>query len=126
MTNQKRITVQEIENQAAHRRQIELIFARACAESLKESARDILALGEGDREAAAKAHGEAFASAFVFVSRCFTSEDSAGSPSLAEPIPHSDPATAVQPPLWRLAESLEGLLRLLSAERESALPQSGR
>ncbi|EPJ7843859.1 hypothetical protein KUU03_11155 [Pseudomonas aeruginosa] len=75
MTNQKRITVQEVENQAAHRRQIELIFARACAESLKESVGFILR--DDLKEEKARAHGEAFASAFVFMSRYFTSEAAA-------------------------------------------------
>lgn len=52
--------------------EIKLIFARSCAESLKESVGYILR--EDLKEEKAKAHGEAFASAFVFMSRYFTGE----------------------------------------------------
>ncbi|WJD60612.1 hypothetical protein [Pseudomonas kurunegalensis] len=50
--------------------EIQLIFARACAESLKESVGYILR--DDLNEEKARAHGEAFASAFVFMSRYFT------------------------------------------------------
>lgn len=65
------MTSEEVQNE------IKLIFARACAESLKETAGSILAMGDGEREEAAKAHGAAFASAFVFVSARFRSGCSA-------------------------------------------------
>lgn len=69
MTDQQQMTKSEIE----HRRKIELIFAQACADSLKETADAILAIEDGEsRKRAAEAHGAAFASAFVLVSRYFT------------------------------------------------------
>ncbi len=52
------------------KQEIQLIFARACAESLKESVSYILR--DDLKEEKARAHGEAFASAFVFMSRYFT------------------------------------------------------
>ena len=54
----------------AMQQEIQLIFARACAESLKESVGYILR--DDLKEEKARAHGEAFASAFVFMSRYFT------------------------------------------------------
>lgn len=54
------------------KQEIQLIFARACAESLKESVGFILR--DDHKEEKARAHGEAFASAFVFMSRYFTPE----------------------------------------------------
>ena len=55
--------------------EIKLIFARACAESLKETAGSILAIkDDGERVRAAESHGAAFASAFIVVSRHFTRE----------------------------------------------------
>lgn len=56
----------------AMQQEIQLIFARACAESLKESVGYILR--DDLKEEKARAHGEAFASAFVFMSRYFTPE----------------------------------------------------
>lgn len=52
------------------KQETQLIFARACAESLKESVGYILR--DDLKEEKARAHGEAFASAFVFMSRYFT------------------------------------------------------
>ncbi|AVD89631.1 hypothetical protein [Pseudomonas sp. SWI44] len=52
------------------KQEIQLIFARACAESLKESVGYIMR--DDINEEKARAHGEAFASAFVFMSRYFT------------------------------------------------------
>lgn len=66
--------------------QIQLIFAKACADGLKDMAQQILDLRDPDREAAAKAYGEAFASAFVFVSRHFIAE------------PYSDRASQFEAP----------------------------
>ncbi len=54
------------------KQEVQLIFARACAESLKESVGYILR--DDLKEEKARAHGEAFASAFVFMSRYFTPE----------------------------------------------------
>lgn len=52
------------------KQEMQLIFARACAESLRESVGYILR--DDLKEEKARAHGEAFASAFVFMSRYFT------------------------------------------------------
>ncbi|WP_025126451.1 hypothetical protein [Pseudomonas sp. PH1b] len=52
------------------KQEMQLIFARACAESLKESVGGILR--DDLKEEKARAHGEAFASAFVFMARYFT------------------------------------------------------
>lgn len=55
--------------------EIKLIFARACAESLKETAGSILAIkDDGEKVRAAESHGSAFASAFIVVSRHFICE----------------------------------------------------
>ena len=55
--------------------EIKLIFARACAESLKETVGSILAIkDDGEKMRAAESHGAAFASAFIVVSRHFISE----------------------------------------------------
>ena len=48
--------------------EIKLIFARACAESLKETVGSILAIkDDSEKVRAAEAHGAAFASAFIVV-----------------------------------------------------------
>lgn len=73
--------------------QIQLIFAQACAEALKNNANALLGLKDGEAETVAKAHGEAFASAFVVVSRHFTGQ-----------LPYSDRATPF------VDMSLDGLL----------------
>jgi hypothetical protein len=63
------MTPEDVQNE------IKLIFARACAESLKDTADAILGIEDGDvRKRAAEAHGAAFASAFIVVSRYFTGE----------------------------------------------------
>ncbi|MCY1306572.1 hypothetical protein D9M71_371330 [compost metagenome] len=62
--------------------QIQLIFAQACADALKNNADALLGLKDGEVEQVAKAHGEAFASAFVFVARHFIGQ-----------LPYSDRAT---------------------------------
>lgn len=55
--------------------EIKLIFARACAESLKETASAILAIKDDDEKVrAAESHGAAFSSAFIVVSRHFICE----------------------------------------------------
>ena len=55
--------------------EIKLIFARACAESLKETVGSILAIkDDSEKVRAAEAHGAAFASAFIVVSRHFICE----------------------------------------------------
>lgn len=55
--------------------EIKLIFARACAESLKETVGSILAItDDGEKVRAAESHGAAFASAFIVVSRHFICE----------------------------------------------------
>lgn len=55
--------------------EIKLIFARACADALRNTADAILGIEDGEqRKRAAEAHGAAFASAFIVVSRYFTGE----------------------------------------------------
>lgn len=74
MTNREELTTEEAGRQAEHRRQIELIFAQACAESLKELAFKILEPGEIEqRKVRAKDCAETYASAFTFVLDHFTS-----------------------------------------------------
>lgn len=63
------MTPEDVQNE------IKLIFARACAESLKETAGSILAIkDDGEKVRAAESHGAAFASAFITVSRHFICE----------------------------------------------------
>jgi len=101
MSEQQQMTKSEIE----HRRRIELIFAQACADSLRETADAILAIEDSDsRKRAAEAHGAAFASAFVLVSRYFTcgaaltgQGEPLGEQEAHESLSSSADATALQP-----------------------------
>lgn len=94
--------------------QIQLIFAQACADGLKEMAQQILDLKDPDREAAAKAYGEAFASAFISVSRHFISAAGLSSTLAAEAHTAQSNSTAgagLQQPADAQAEALERLLQ---------------
>lgn len=82
--------------------EIKLIFARACAEGLKTEVAEILTIKDIDeRERTAKAYGETFASAFIFVSRYFTDQAAPTQPSQSSAhttLPSSTPEAEPQQP----------------------------
>ena len=98
--------------------EIKLIFARACAEGLKTEAAEILTIKDIDeKERTAKAYGEAFASAFIFVSRYFTPEAELTrplSPSQAEaPLDQASPSSSSEAEPQRRAKQIHQALGVL-------------